>query len=121
MTVISGVGGAGTWSSASGGKLYAFNALDDTTPVVVAPVNTQRQKITFHNPGDVDVLVYPVYKQNTGSDAANLPTPAARGGAFLVFGSGGTLEITGECQKSWAALAVSGSGKPLTVLDTNIS
>lgn len=119
--IVGGVGGASVFSSASGGKLYAYNALDDTTPTQVAPINTQRQRITFHNPGDVDVFVYPAFKVNTGTAVANAPTVAAPGGSFRVFANGGALTIEGsENSLAWYALAASGSGKPLTVMDSNL-
>jgi hypothetical protein len=38
-----------------------------------------------------------------------------------VYGNGGTLDITGECQGAWQALANTGAGSsnPLTVIDSN--
>lgn len=117
MSIITGVGSPGTVASASGGKVTGFNTLDATTPVVVAAANPQRAKIVFHAPGDADVLVYPVIG---ASGAANTPTLSARGGGFVVF-AGATLEISGECQGAWSALAVGGSSnKPLTVMDSNV-
>lgn len=119
MTTIVGVGSPGAVASASGGKLYAWNTLDATTPIQVAPANPQRQELLFHNPGDVDVFVYPQYKLNTGSDVANAPTVAAPGGAFRIYANGGSLTIKGECQQAWYALCASSTGKPLTVMDSN--
>lgn len=120
MGIIStGPGSPLAFSSASGGKLYAFNALDAVTPQVVAAANTSRQKITFHNPGAVDIFVYPAYKINTGSAVANAPTVAAPGGSFRVYANGGSLEVSGECQDAWSALAASGSTGALTVMDSN--
>lgn len=118
--IISGVGSPGTIGPASGGKLYAFNALDAVTAQQVAAANTARTQLTFHNPGDVDVFVFPAFKQNTGSNAANSVTVAAPGGSFRVFANGGTFIATGECQGAWNALAASGSGKALTVMDSNV-
>jgi hypothetical protein len=117
--ISTGPGSPLAFSSASGGKVYAWNTLDDTTPVQVAPANTQRQKITFHNPGTVDVIVFPEYVQTTGSNVAATTTVVARGGGWLVYGNGGTLVLEGECQGAWKALSVSGSGNPLTVMDSN--
>jgi hypothetical protein len=116
--IIAGLGGPSTFSSASGGKVYAYNAVS-TTPAEVAPVNTARQKITFHNPGTVDIFIAPAYVVNTGSNVALAPTTAALGGCFRVFANGGTLEITGECQGAWNAFSASASTNPLTVMDTN--
>lgn len=119
MGIIStGPGSPLAFSSASGGKVYAYNNIS-TVPSVVAPANTSRQRITFHNPGDVDILIAPSYVINTGSNVALVPAAGARGGCYLVYANGGTLEIAGECQGSWQALSVSDSGKPLTVVDSN--
>lgn len=106
-------------SGGSGGKVYGWNTLDAVTPVIVAPANTQRQSIVFHNPGIVDVIVFPSLIQTTGSSVANGATVAARGGSFLVYANGGALTVTGECQGAWSALAASASGNPLTVMDSN--
>lgn len=120
MTVFNAVpGGAATVAIANGGKVYAFNALN-TTPTLILPLNRGRQRIVFHNPGTVDILVAPTIQIVNGSNAALTPTTVARGGCFLVFANGGTLEITGECQVPWQAFSVSGSGNPLTVMDNNI-
>lgn len=107
-----------TIGGASGQRIYAYNALT-TTPAQVAPVNSARQQITFHNPGDVDIFIAPVVIQTTGSDVAFAPTTSALGGCFRVFSNGGSLTITGECQKAWQAFAASGTGKALTVMDSN--
>lgn len=120
MSAIFGVGAPGTVSGASGGKLYAFNTLDATTPLAVAPANTARRKITFHNPGSVDVFIFPQYVQTTGSNVANTVTVSVLGGAIRVFSNGGQYTLEGECQGAWYALAAEGSGHPFTVIDTNI-
>jgi hypothetical protein len=118
MTIVSGVGASATVSSASGGKVYAYNALDNTIAILVAPANPSRRKITFHNPGDVDVLVFPIVNAAGGTNA---PTVAAPGGAFRIFSNGGALTIEGECQGQWNALAIGGAtNKPLTVMDSNV-
>ncbi|TXH51062.1 MAG: hypothetical protein E6Q97_19165 [Desulfurellales bacterium] len=120
--IVAGPGAALAFSSASGGKLYAFNNLDATTPVEVAASNPSRQRIRFHNPhASQNMLVYPQYKQNTGANVANAPTIAAPGGGFLIYGNGGTLEFTGgEIQGAWYALMESASNNgPCTVLDSN--
>lgn len=120
MTIFSGVGAPATVGPASGGKVYAFNALDATTPQEVAPANPSRRGLTFHNPGDVDMFIFPQYVQTTGANVANTVTTSALGGAFRVYANGGTLIISGECQGAWYALAASSTGKPLTVMDSNI-
>lgn len=61
--------------------------------------------------------MYPTINLDGG---VNAPTVANRGGAFLIFANGGTLQIEGECQTPWGALALSGVTNPLTVMDSNV-
>lgn len=122
MSVIAIAGGVQAFSKASGGKVYAYNALS-TTPAQVAPANPQRVKITFHNPGDVDIFIAPLTAFTTfggTSPSALAPSGSALGGCYRVFSNGGSLEISGECQGGWQAFAASATGKPLTVTDSNI-
>lgn len=122
MSIIGGIGGSQTFSSASGGKTYAFNALTTALLANVAPANPARQKVRFHNPGPVDIFIYPQYVQNTGSNAALVPALATLGGTTRVFANGGTLDITGECQGQWGAFAADNTATAcLTVMDSNIS
>lgn len=129
MTIFGGVGGSQVFSSASGGKVYGYNNIGEAAPRVVAQANTSRQSITFHNPGASDVFIAPSNVQNilgtaptTPSNVALVPTNAALGGCWRVFGNGGTLVITGECQGAWQALSVTGAGaaNPLTVMESNV-
>lgn len=117
--IVTNVGSPGAISGAGGGRTYAYNNLT-TTPQQIVGANAFRQRITVHNPGTVDALVAPTSVQNTGSDVVLTPGPSSRGGCFLVYANGGTLVIDGECQKSYQALSVSGSGNPLTVVDSNV-
>ena len=130
MGIIStGPGSPLAFSSASGGKVYGYNNIDDTIPIVVAQANTQRQSITFHNPGPNDIFIGPVFVQNilgtaptTPSNVALTPSNAAQGGCWRVYGNGGVLVITGECQGAWQAFALTGTGgaNPLTVMESNV-
>lgn len=118
--IISAPGGAIAIGPTNGGKLLAYNALDAVTGQQVAPTNAFRQRITFHNPGAVDIIVYPQYKVNSGSNVTNSVTVAAPGGGFRIFANGGEKEFSGgEIQGAWYALAVSGSTGTLSVLDSN--
>lgn len=121
-------GGVSVYSSASGGKVYGYNNISEAAPRIVAPANPSRQRIRFHNPGASDVFIAPQYVQNVlgtvptqPSNVALTPSNAALGGAIRVYGNGGTLDITGECQGAWQALAVTGAGttNALTVIDSN--
>lgn len=103
----------------SGGKWYAYNDLG-TTPEVVAPANPQRTSITFHNPGPNDAFVAPQYVVNSGGNAPLSPTTAALGGCYRIYGNGGSLTLTGECQGQWQAFSSTGDSNPLTVIDSNV-
>jgi hypothetical protein len=117
VTVFTIPGGPGAAQGANGGKVTGFSTLGNVTPVVVAAANPQRVSITFHNPGTNDVLVYPTTNASGGTLA---PTVASPGGAFRVFGNGGSLTVTGECQQQWAALNVTTTGQPLTVMESQV-
>ncbi len=126
MTIFTGVGAPGTVSSASGGKVYGYNNIS-TTPREVAPANPARQKISFHNPGTIDIYIAPAVVQNVlgtspsvPSNVTLVPTTSALGGCRTVYANGGTLDITGECQGAWQALSASASTNPLTVTDSNV-
>lgn len=123
--IVAGIGASPSVGPTSGGKIYAYNNLS-TTPMVVAQANQSRQSITFHNPGTIDVVVFPSYVQ--GMDAApatpsSMPlTPSTLnlGGGFRVYANGGQLTLTGECQGAWQALSTSGSGQSFTVMESNV-
>lgn len=116
MSVISIAGGTQATSSASGGKVYAINNLG-VAPQVVAPANSSRRKLTFHNPGTIDFYVAPAV---TAAGTTLTPAVGSLGGCFVVFGNGGMLSIEGECQTAWQAFSASASNNPLTVMDSNI-
>ena len=117
--IQTGPGSPLAFSSASGGKVYAFNTLS-TTPQQVVAANPSRQQITFHNPGDVDIFVAPgTVLNSSGSAVALSPTTSALGGCFRVYANGGSLTIQGECQTAWQAFSASSTGKPLTIMDSN--
>lgn len=114
-------GSPGAMSSASGGKVYAFNNITNAANVAVAPANPSRNSIVFHNPGTQDIFISPTTVLNAAGSAVTLtPTLAALGGTFRVYANGGTLQITGECQTAWQALAAAGTTNALTVADSNI-
>lgn len=114
MVTQTSVGSPGTVSGASGGYVIAINNLS-TTPQPVLPIDPARTIITVHNPGSVDAFFAPAFVQNTGADVALVPTTSALGGCYRVFANGGTLVISGECQKAWQAFSASASGNPLTI------
>ena len=103
---------------------------------MVAPQNVNRNQITFDNPGSVDIIVFPSQVQalNASWTSASsisggnvsitnvplVPTTSLLGGGYRIYGNGGTRTFTGECQGSWQALAISGSGNALTVTDSNV-
>lgn len=118
-TITTNVGSPGTISFAGGGRTYAINNIS-TTPIQVIGDNPARQSIVFHNPGAVDIFIAPVYSIVNGSDALLTPSTGALGGCYRVYANGGTLTITGECQKAWQGFSASGSNNPLTVTASNV-
>ncbi len=130
MGIIStGPGSPLAFSSASGGKVYGYNNIAEAALHVVAQANPSRQSITFHNPGTSDLFIAPAFVQNVlgtaptqPSNVALVPSNAALGGCWRVYGNGGVLVITGECQGAWQAFAVTGAGttNPLTVMESNV-
>lgn len=118
-TIITGVGSPGTSSGASGGRTLAFNNIS-TTPQQVIGSNPSRQKITFYNPGAVDIFIAQTVYQPNGSDVPLVPSISALGGTFLVYSNGGEMAIIGECQKPWQAFSASGTTNPLTVIESNV-
>lgn len=122
MSIIVGVGASSTISSASGGKVYAYNNISAAGLVTVAAANPERKKVIFHNPGVSDIFIAPLFVQTNGQSVAFTPSNAALGGTWRVFANGGGLIIEGECQGGWQAFAITGGGttNPLTVMDTNV-
>ena len=118
-TITTHVGSPGTVSAASGGRVYAFNNIN-TTPQQIIGGSSGRQSITVHNPGTVDVFVAPASVLVNGSDTTLTPSTGSLGGCFRVYANGGTLVITGECQKPWQAFSASATNNPLTIMDSSI-
>ena len=118
-TITTHVGSPGTVSAASGGRVYAFNNIN-TSPQQVIGASSGRQSITVHNPGTVDIFFAPASVIVSGSDTTLTPSTGALGGCFRVYANGGTLVITGECQKPWQAFSASASSNPLTIMDSSI-
>ena len=118
-TIVAGVGASPTFGAVSGMRIYAFNNIG-ATPVQIVGESPGRQRMVVHNPGSVDVFVAPMFVQNGGTDTALSPSAAALGGCFQIYANGGTLEFMGEIQKAWQAFTASGSGYPLTVMDSAI-
>lgn len=115
--ITHGVGSPGTVGPASGGRVHAFNDLS-TTPEQVLGTSSQRQSIIFHNPGTVDIFIAPAFVVVNNSDVALVPSISALGGCVRVFANGGSLVISGECQKPWQAFAASASNNPLTIIES---
>jgi hypothetical protein len=100
--------------------ISAFNAITNTVAPLVG-ANPSRSKITFHNPGTIDIVVFPTTVLQGlagGGSVALAPTTAALGGGFRIFANGGQIQLTGNAAKqAWQALSVTGSGNPLTVME----
>jgi hypothetical protein len=115
MSIVGGVGASQTVGPASGGKTTVLNNIGTAAAQVIA-ANPSRRKITFHNPGTVNVYVAMLVN---AQGAAFTPTLAALGGTFLIY-PGNTLPFDGEVQVAWQALAASGSTNPLTIMESNV-
>lgn len=106
MSIISGVGSPSSVGPTSGGSFYGYQSLTGPFLMQVAPANPARRKITFHNPGVTAMFISQTTLQNTGSDVVYDPSDidtGGIGGSFLLDANGGTLVVTGECQKPWQA------------------
>lgn len=108
-TVFAFPGGAAAAGPASGGKCTPVNNVGTTGAQVVA-ANGNRQSITFCNPGSVAIYIYPM----------SVPVTSVALGGSVPLGAGGIVTLQGECQGAFGALAASGSGNPLTILESNI-
>ena len=100
--------------------ILAFNTIS-TAPATIIGINPGREKITFHNPGAVDIVVFPMtVLQGTpgGGSVALTPTTSALGGGFRVFANGGQIVLEGKASKQgFQALSATASGNPLTVME----
>lgn len=121
MSIISLVGGSSTFTGATGGKVYP-NRVTSTVAAAVIPANASRRRLTFHNPGTIDLYVFPVKLMDFNGNLATSykPSPTSLEGSFLVVANGGTLIVEGECQfEWWAFLATDGQGA-ITIMDSNV-
>lgn len=120
MSIIAGVGASRAVGPTSGGKVSGLNVIS-TVPAFVAVANPSRVKITFHNPGVVDIYVAPqfIISPQTGKNVALAPSLLSLGGCFIVYANGGERTFEGECQGAWQAFAASGATNPLTIMDSN--
>lgn len=111
--LYSGTGGTGPL----GGGMRA--ATLTTTATAVAPANTLRKSIVFHNPGSVALYVAPQNIVNFDNSITGLtPSLGALQGCFIVF-PGGQLKLDGSCQGQWSAFCASGTS-PLTIEDNTL-
>ena len=120
MTIFSGVGAPQSVAGSNGGKTYAFNSINATLNVVVAPINPTRRRITFVNPSTTVILyvsmttaIDPIF----GTASPLTTTVALLGGSLPIY-PGSYVTIDGDCQCQWQALSASGTANPLTVLDS---
>lgn len=101
-----------TGSVFMGGSVIAVNTVATVGSVVVSS-NPNRINITFHNPGSINIYVWPI-KDINGN--LNIPSFANPGGAFVVM-PGAFLTLIDSSNSAWAALSSGGSTNPLTILD----
>lgn len=116
MPVFSLVGSPQAIQGANGGKVRVINNVG-TSPFGVAGISAQRVSITFHNPGQTNIIYVAPLTDITGATVT--PSLSALGGCFAVL-PGGFLVITGECQVGWQVFASAGVNNPVTVMESNI-
>lgn len=76
----------------------------------VLPQNPQRQSVTFHNPGTVNVFVCQATDAN-----GNALVPGANGGSWIIF-PGATWEFSGNgVAGAWLATSATAGPNPFTV------
>jgi len=81
-----------------------------TGSVQVLAADAQRQKVTFHNPGTIDLFVCQAF-----DSAGNPLTAGPNPGNWLIF-PGGLLTFTGNgVAGAWLGAARSASGNPLSM------
>jgi len=101
--------------------IIAVNNIGTSPGTIIA--QGPRNSITFHNPGSVDIVVFPLtVLQNVpgGSSVALVPSTAVLGGGFRIFANGGDRTVEGQAaSQGWQALSISGSGNPLTIMVTS--
>ena len=80
--------------------------------------NAARTTINFHNPGSVDIIVFPTTVLNIVPPAVFTPSLSALGGGYRIYANGGDRTVLGSaaCQ-AWQVVAVSGSNNPLTITE----
>lgn len=82
----------------------------DTASAQVLAADAQRQKVTFHNPGTVDLFVCQATDANGGA-----LTAGANPGSWRIY-PGGLMTFTGNgVAGAWLGAAASGSGNPLSI------
>jgi hypothetical protein len=98
-------------------SVTAINNIGTSVSSIIG-ANPSRNSINFHNPGTVDIIVFPTFVL-TATPSPFAPTLSALGGGYRIFANGGDRTVTGNvaCQ-AWQALAVSSSNNPLTITET---
>lgn len=84
---------------------YGFDSITSapTTVVAMSTGATWPTEIVFHNPtASLDILVYPSEDANGMSLGVVSSSP---GGAFRVYGNGGTIVIEGGSTMAWLAIS----------------
>lgn len=94
-----------------GGVTTGLNNVSTTAAQVIAASNN-RKKLTFHNPGTINLLIF--QKLNADGSAQSC-TFASPGGGWIVLPYS-MLEITGDAAGgAWMAVAASASTNGLTI------
>lgn len=113
----------------------AINTLGPLPQLVIGS-NATRTGITFHNPGQNTLVIFPelvlVYGidpnnflpsrsdgtvQGQGHNQPLVPSQTQLGGGFLMCPAATLFFGEPTCQQAWQALALAGSNNPLTVME----
>jgi|SRR5580700_6270293 hypothetical protein len=100
-------------SGASSGNVSASNAIGTSFTQVIAS-NPNRRRITFHNPGTINLYVGPMV---LSSGAPNAPTLSLLAGVFIVL-PGSDRIVDGACQTAWGAMASTGGANSITISES---
>jgi hypothetical protein len=97
-------------------SFYAFNSVSSSPTQVVAGSTgtTYPANLSFHNPSDLDIFVYPSVDGNGNSITALSSSP---GGALLVYANGGSISIDGGSTMAWFAISTGTAGSLTVVRD----
>jgi hypothetical protein len=99
-------------------SITSVNNIGTAVIPLIGP-NPGRDAINFHNPGSVDVIVFPTAVLNVVLPAVFTPSLSALGGGYRIYANGGDRTVSGNvaCQ-AWQVVAISGTNNSLTITES---